>query len=216
MEPHSLPGLEEEAGLRLWGGSKLKCLLLRLTLECQQEKMKVVFRAGFIYLWLFFACCCFNFSLLLSFPVTLSLSCSPGSCTPSQHCRSWLFLIWQSQSTSSSFFFLMFCLCVSHPFILFFLTSIFYTFLFVCPLHLSLLLLHFSFSWENKKTCSISRACWFSCAVPVIVLCLCLEITLKMHIARSLSPETNYCKGAYSNSAKKTDYSKGAFLDPAK
>lgn len=46
----SLPGLDEAAGLRLWGGGKLKSLLLRLTLECHQEKIKVVFCVGFIYL----------------------------------------------------------------------------------------------------------------------------------------------------------------------
>lgn len=49
-EQRSLAGLGEAAGLRLWGGGKLKSLLLWLTSECQQEKMKVVFCVGFIYL----------------------------------------------------------------------------------------------------------------------------------------------------------------------
>lgn len=118
-EQRSLPGSDGAAGLRLWGGGKLKSLLLPLTLECQQEKMKVVFCVGFIYLWLFFACCCFNFSLL-SFPTTLSLPCSRmGSCTSSQHCRSWLFLI-QQNCIFLLLFFWMFCLCVPSPFIFFF------------------------------------------------------------------------------------------------
>lgn len=46
----SLPGLDGAAGLRLWGGGKLKSLLLRLTSEGQQGKMKAVTCVGFIYL----------------------------------------------------------------------------------------------------------------------------------------------------------------------
>lgn len=81
---------------------------------------------------------------------------------------------------------------VSLPFLsFFFLTShlfhcVFYLFS-RCTSH-SFFLFLFSFSCGNQKTSSNSRGCWFPCAVPVTFLCLCLEITLKMHIPCSLSP----------------------------